>query len=306
VTADFTLVQLRYFVAAAECGTISAAALRVHTSQSAVSAAVQRLERELGCALFVRRPARGIALTPEGRRVLVDARALLARADALQRLGRELRDGAHGELHAGCFVTLAPSYVPRLVTRLRARHPGLVLRVHEGDGAGIARDLRSGRCEAGLTYDLDLDPDLAFDPVDEVLPYALVPRTHPVAGRAAASLRELAVTPFVLLDLPETSRYMLAMLRGAGAVPPEVLRVDGVETVRGLVAAGAGFAVLSRRAAPGADDGAVRAVEIVGATPVRIGVLRLPGPVHPRVAAFVEGCRAVAVELGGGAVTRDP
>jgi DNA-binding transcriptional LysR family regulator len=295
----FTLAQLQYFVAAAEAGNISAAAARLHTSQSGMSTAIQRLERDLGCALFIRHSARGITLTANGQQLLDRAQELLRLAAELQQAGEDLQTGLTGRLNAGFFVTLAPFYVPQVLPRLRAAHPGLTVEVLEADGATLHAALREGSCDIALTYELSLGEDMAFEPVARIRPYALVSAQHPVAGRPSASLRDLATAPMVMLDLPETSRFMLGMLQRAGVEPPEIVRTTNFETMRGLVAAGSGFAILNQRPRfPASQEGAARSVAITDAEELAIGLLSVAG-VRPnrRRQVFTEECRAAAAAL---------
>jgi DNA-binding transcriptional LysR family regulator len=290
----FTLAQLQYFVAAAETGNISAAAARLHTSQSGMSTAIQRLERDLGCALFIRHHARGITLTASGRELLLKAQGLLREAGELQQLGQDLQAGTTGGLGAGFFVTLAPVYVPRILPRLRTAHPGLTVRVLEADGVALQQALRSGVCDIALTYGLSIGEDMAFETVARSRPYALLSGHHPVAGRTTATLSELAKTPMVLLDLPEPATLMLGMFERAGVTPPEIIRTTSLETMRGLVAAGDGFAIVSQRLGPQDPFGTlVHTVEISEAEEVTLGLLRLAG-LRPnrRMQVFAAECRA--------------
>ncbi|MFW3168778.1 LysR substrate-binding domain-containing protein [Geodermatophilus sp. CPCC 206100] len=295
----FTLAQLQYFVAAAEAGNISAAAARLHTSQSGMSTAIQRLERDLGCDLFIRHSARGITLTASGHQLIERARELLRLAAELQQAGEDLQTGLTGGLHAGFFTTLAPFYVPQVVPRLRAAHPAMTVDVLEADGRTLQAALRAGSCDVALTYGLDIGEDMAFEPVARIRPYALLSAQHPMAGRRSASLRELATAPMVMLDLPETSRFMLGMLQRAGVTPPEIVRTTSFETMRGLVAAGTGFAILNQRPrSPAAQEGEVEAVMITDAEELAIGLVRLDG-VRPnrRMEVFAQECRTAAAAL---------
>ena len=78
---DVTLTQLRYLVSAATHGTMTAAAAEMHVAQSAVSAAVAELERQVGTQLFIRQRARGLVLTAAGEEFVSEARAVLAHLD---------------------------------------------------------------------------------------------------------------------------------------------------------------------------------------------------------------------------------
>jgi DNA-binding transcriptional LysR family regulator len=152
-----------------------------------------------------------------------------------------------------------------------------------------------------LTYGLDIGDDMRFRSLVEVPPYALVSARHPLAGREVATLSELAQRPMVMLDLPETSRFMLGMLKRAGARPTRILRTTNVETMRGLVAAGDGFAILNQRPqVVSPRPGAAFAVTIAGAEPIGIGILHVAGtPLHRRSTAFVEACRGAAEAIVG-------
>ena len=79
----FTLRQIEYFVAVGELGSIALASERLHISSPSISTAISQLETTLGLQLFIRQHAQGLALTPAGRRVLAEAKTLLAQAQAL-------------------------------------------------------------------------------------------------------------------------------------------------------------------------------------------------------------------------------
>ena len=74
--------QIRYFVAVVDCGSVSAAAARVHVTQPALSRQLQQLERELEVTLFDRSRGR-LTLSRTGRELLPKARAVLAATDAV-------------------------------------------------------------------------------------------------------------------------------------------------------------------------------------------------------------------------------
>jgi DNA-binding transcriptional LysR family regulator len=305
----FTLAQLQYFVAAADTGNISLAAAGLHTSQSGMSTAIQRLERDLGCALFVRHHARGISLTADGRQLLDRARALLVDAGELQDLGRQLHASADGALAAGVFATLAPFFVPQVLPTLRSRHPGLTVTLLEADQTALQAALRAGTCDIALTYGLDVAEDMHFTEVARSRPYALVSPRHPAAGRPQATLAELAQRPMALLDLPELSHLMLGMFTDAGVPLPETSRTTSFETLRALVAAGDGFAIVNRRPRPpDATDGTgIRTVEVVDAPAVPLGLLQAASVRrNHRMQVFADACAAVAVQVADPEPPRTP
>ncbi|HWN32199.1 MAG TPA: LysR family transcriptional regulator [Pseudonocardia sp.] len=281
---SFTLVQLRYFAAAAAHGSMTAAARELMVSQSAVSTAVAQLEKELGVQLLLRHHARGLALTEAGRDFYQEVRGFLLHSGELAESARRAGDAVVGDLAVGCFTTLAPFRLPSLLAVFHERYPKVRVSVLEGEHARLKRALRAAECELALVYGYDLEDDIDRVVVDTAPPYALVSSAHPLAARdpAEVELRELAGEPMVLLDLPHSSAYLESILRDAGVEPVIRHRTSGYETVRAMVAHGHGFALLNQR--PSHDttyDGG------------RVVRLELRDPVEPLtvVLAWMRGAR---------------
>ena len=107
---NLSLRQLRYVVAAADTGHVTAAAKRLNVSQPSISSAIAELEAEIGVPLFIRHHARGVTLTPVGERVVNEARLLLKHAqDFAQIADNSLAALASltGQEIAGLTLTLA-------------------------------------------------------------------------------------------------------------------------------------------------------------------------------------------------------
>ena len=248
-TVGFTLAQLRYFVAAAEAGSMTAAAERLLIAQSAVSTAVSNLEQELSVQLFIRRKGKGLVATPAGERLLLQARELLTHALDVAAEARGVEGGLSGPVRIGCFVTLAPFVVPGLLATTAQRHPRLGVDVLEGEADELDRALRTGRIDFAVTYDLGLGPGIARETIASLPAHALVAADHPLAGRATIDLAELADEPFVLLDLPHSRDYFWSLVTATGITPEVRHRSHNYEAVRSLVALGHGFSVLHQRPA---------------------------------------------------------
>ncbi|ONI89616.1 LysR family transcriptional regulator [Actinosynnema sp. ALI-1.44] len=244
---SFTLVQLRYFEAAARHLSMTAAARELVVSQSAVSTAIAQLERELGVQLLLRHHARGLSLTTVGQAFHQRVLDFLAHGAELVEAARHAGAGLVGPLAVGCFATLAPFRLPGLLAEFERRHPKVVVAVREGEHSALKAALRSGECEVALLYGYDLDDDIDRVVVDTAPPYALVAADHRLAARETVSLAELADEPMVLLDLPHSREYLQSVLLDAGVVPVIRHRTTGYETVRALVAHGHGFALLNQR-----------------------------------------------------------
>ena len=246
-----SLRQLRFFLAAAEAGTIAGAAAREHISQSTIALAVSELERTLGVQLFLRRQAKGLTITQAGLAVLADARPLLAHADELVSSARTLGGELSGSLTVGCYTTLAPFLMPGVLEGFAAEHPTVQLSFVEGTQVELQEKLLDGSCEMALLYDLDLQPGIQQETLYVTRPHLLRPRTHPLAGQAPVSLHDLADEPMVMLDNPPSRHYFTELLASLGIRPVIRHTTSSFETVRSLVARGLGYSLLIQRPASG-------------------------------------------------------
>ncbi|MFI1712417.1 LysR family transcriptional regulator [Streptomyces litmocidini] len=301
----FTLVQLRYFLVAAERGSMTEAAVELHIAQSAVSTAVHNLEQDLRAQLFIRRRGRGLTLTPAGERLRQQAQDLLARAREVEREARGGGGALSGPVALGCFVTLAPHYLPALFDACARRHPGIELDVVEGESDQLVQALTAGRIDFALTYDLGLsaEPDLRAETVARAPAYVVVPADHPLADRDGVELAELSGEPFVLLDLPHSRDYFRSLLAATGTAPDVRYRTRSYETVRSLVARGLGYSVLNQRPATSRTYGGGEVAELRlrdGGPPLEVKIASV-ADVTPtaRARAVMDVLREVAARPAG-------
>jgi DNA-binding transcriptional LysR family regulator len=247
--AGFTLIQLRYFAAAAEHRSMTAAARALMVSQSAVSTAVAQLEKELGVQLLLRHHARGLTLTAAGEEFYRELRSYLVQTSELAEVARTAGEALVGDLTVGCFTTLGPFELPRLLAACERDHPDIRISVLEDQHAALKQALRSGRCELALMYGYDLDEDIDHVRVGVAPAYALVAKGHRLARRKRVALKDLAGEPMVLLDLPHSGQYLERLVESSGFHPQVRHRTAGFETVRAMVANGLGWSVLNQRPA---------------------------------------------------------
>lgn len=245
---EFTLVQLRYFLAVARLENMTAAAAEVGISQSALSTAVATLERRLDVQLLVRERSRRVRLTAEGRDFTRAARHLL---DHAEQVGAGMHGGGQlrGVLRVGIFSPLAPTQLPSILRDFSRAHPHVVVQVLEGNLADLHAALADGRCDIALTYNLGLTQEFVGEVLATTAPHVAVAPSHPaaMAGRDTIALAELASEPLILLDLPHTRDYFMSVFAAAGVTPTIRHRLSGYETVRSFVARGLGYALLNQR-----------------------------------------------------------
>ena len=295
MTLRFTLRQLEYLVAVADCGSVALAAERVNVSSPSISAAIAQLEASYGLQLFIRRHAQGLSLTEGGRQFTASAREVLAAASRLTDRAADITGKVAGSLTVGCLLTFAQVLLPQLRRSFTDRFPEVAFRQHEGDQAELFEALRMARLDVALTYDLNIPADLDFMPLLPIAPYALLPLGHPLATQASVSPAELAPHPMVLLDLPHSTDYFLSLFTDAGVRPEIAERTRDMGVMRAMVANGFGYSIAniwlgSDRAADG------RRVVFVPLCPpvrvMRIGLLQPKGAAARRtMTAFIEHCR---------------
>lgn len=287
---DFTLRQLQYFDAVASAGSLSAAAARSHVTPSALTLAIDELERHLGVQLLIRRKGRGVALTAVGSQLLARARAILAGAEGLADEASATSSSLSGPFSVGCFTTLAPFVVPGVAERFRHAHPALSLELTTGTAAEIQELLMQGRIDVGVLYSVDVPASLTFEAVREYRPYVLVARDHRLATRASVSVHELAEDPLIALDVPPTHQNTESLLASLGIVPRIGRTTASFEAVRCMVGFGQGYAILFQRPATSQtyDGHEVRALEIEDAvSPAVVGLCRAAGaPITSRYLAL--------------------
>jgi len=266
---NWSLRALRYFVAAAETGSIAAAAAAVHVSPPAISEAIGAIERELGVQLTIRRQGKGLTLTAPGDRLLVQARNLLAHADEVARFAAGMGSRQAGEIRIGCFVTLAPFVLPGLIAAFRAEHPEVALQFEEANQQTLLDCLRAGRCDVALSYAYGLSEEFTADVLAELPPQVVFAEGHPRARDREVDLADLAREPMVMIDLPHTRDYFLSLFRALRIEPNVVYRVQSYELARAMVARGLGFSILNAipREARCYDGRSIVAVPIAGRLP---------------------------------------
>ena len=245
----FTFRQLGYAVAVADNGSVTKAAEKLGISQPAISAALSELEREFALTIYVRYPARRIALSPAGKRFISKARVLLDRVQDFESDATGLSRDVQGPINVGCFAPTVPFIVPLVMASLAERHPGIELHLHEGDLDELNKWLVTGFIDVTLTYDHRLHPAVRFEPLIETPVYALLSATDPLAAGRTVSLYDLVERQMISLDLPITGQFFRSVFQNLGLEPRIGYQVQSYETVRGLVGAGIGFALLIMRPA---------------------------------------------------------
>ena len=246
--ASYTLRQIKYFVTAVECGSVAEASRKLYIAQPSISSAIKGLEDSFGVQLLIRHHAQGVSLTPSGSRFYRKAQELLRFAREFEQNALADNDTVAGQIDIGCFETVAPLYLPRLIAGFRQKYPGVEIRVHDGEQQELVQGLTGGRFDLAIFYEHDLDGTIATEPLmPPQQPYALLPEDHRFAAQKRVSLRDLALEPMILLDVLPSRTYFVSIFEELGLHPNIVFSSPSIEMVRGMVGQGFGFSVLVTR-----------------------------------------------------------
>lgn len=259
-----TLEQLRVFVAVAERQHVTRAAEVLHIAQSAASASIAALEGRHGAKLF-HRVGRGIELTEAGTLFLVEARAVLARAEAAELVLSELGGLKRGTLAVQASQTIASYWLPRHLVAFRRAHPGIDIRLAVGNTTQVAAAIHDGSAELGFVEGAVDDPALESRAVARDQLVVVVGTGHPWAGCGAITPDQLAESDWVLREAGSGTRSVFeAALEGFGLLPSSlrvVLELPSNESVRAAVEAGMGATAISASvAAPSIEAGLLHQV----------------------------------------------
>ena len=300
---------LRWFQQVADGVTVTEVSDVYGVSQPAVSRALARLEGEVGTPLL-RRSGRVLRLTHAGVAFKRHVDALVVSLDDGLAAVSELVDPERGVVTLAFQLSLGTWLVPAVIAGFRAAHPGVHFVLHHADDAGTGSPaLQSGRVDLELTARRVRGPELRWRRLFTEDLFLAVPGSHPLAGLPSVPLARVRDEGFVLLRAPWPLREQTELLcQAAGFEPRVAFEVDDLPTVRGLVAAGLGVAVvpaMGEDPSPGLrasvrlirveDDGASRDVGMVWSTERRL----LPSAEMFRRHVLREASRRTGV--GGGA-----
>ncbi|RZL51850.1 MAG: LysR family transcriptional regulator, partial [Variovorax sp.] len=280
LTSD--LQKWRAFLAIAELGSLTRAALFLDSNQSLLSRHLNALERECNARLF-NRTGRGVTLSDFGQRIFPHVKALLADAE---QLALEIRGEAHepaGRVTIGSLPSITNPIVGRLFNRLRAEHPGIQLKILEGSSGQVEEWLADARVDIAILYRYGHslpDQEQALATVDSYLIGAAGDRLTAAPEVPFAALHEL---PFILPGAPNGLRTSLdALARHERITLLPAIEADSLPLMRSTVAEARLYTVLPIHAVwTEVQEGKLQAARIVSPTLQRIvsmAMARSKGP----------------------------
>lgn len=202
--------EIRYFLAVANTGSLSAASEQLFVAVSAISRQIQRLENQVGVPLFARH-ARGMVLNEAGeifahhvRKNLLDMEYALAEIKGLKAVRRTL-------IRVACTDGLAFTLLPRLIADFRNDNPGVLFDVKVASTQGVAEALRNGECDVALQFSLHAERGVEVMGSWPASVLIVMHQTHPLANAPQVTLADLSHYPLALPQQNTTVRQLFEL-----------------------------------------------------------------------------------------------
>jgi len=286
-----TLRQLRSLIAAADTGSLSAAARALQITQPAASQQLRELERALSVRLLERGggPIRPTAI---GETVLAHARRVQAAVNDIVAAATAFRGGETGRVRLGTGATACIHLLPPLLAQMKVRMPGLEIIIATGNTPDMLRRVQDGGLDAAVVtlagrLDRSLEPRRLRD--ETLLAYApasLLPGDQPLRPAALSRL------PLILYESGGTTRGVVdTWFRGAGQTPRPIMELGSVEAIKLMAESGLGATILPQSAVASPAPG-------MALRPLRPTLTRSLAVVMRRDKLLDRGLRVCLEELG--------
>lgn len=242
-----TLAQLEIFIALAEAGSFTAAAVRLGIGQSAVSHAISALEKSLDVSLFDRRSS-PITLTNPGERIMRNARGMVAQAAAIRQEASASRGLARGLLHIGSFgPTSSLRLLPELIELFHQRYPGVEVMIEEARDEIVEQWIIDRRVELGFV----ILPDERFEtvPIEQDEYMAILPASHHLAKLKEVPVQSFDNLPFIM-SRAGSGEEIESLLGRFNAKPRILYRMPQLISILGLVQRGLAVSIAATLALP--------------------------------------------------------
>jgi len=254
-------------------GSLTAAARELFLTQSALSHAIGKLERQLGTPLW-RREGRAMRLTQAGQHLLEVSNRVLPQFEHAEQSLKGFARGARGSLRIGMECHPCYEWLLKVVARYLPLWPDVDVDVKQRFRFGGIGAMLDHEIDLLVTPDPEGRPGLVFEPVFDYEQVLVVGRDHPLAGAGHVEPARLASE--VLISYPVATERLdifTLFLTPAGIAPREHRRVESTDLMLQMVAAGRGVAALPRWLV---KENAGKAAVV----PVRLGRKGVPKQIH--------------------------
>lgn len=240
---NVTLKQVRAFVAAADTGSLTTAAVAVNSTQSSLSVLIRELEEAIGLRLFDR-TTRKLALTDAGQEYLVHARRILAEVEHAHLSTTELVARKRGRVVVAAPPIMAAALLPPIIAEFHRDYPNVSIVVEDVPPSEIVPGVASGQIDCGLGVFGDTPEGVKATALFKERLLLVARAGHQLLGRPAIRWADLRDQPIIAIKGSAHIRRELDIrLRLARVTDAPVIEVRQMLTVLGMVSAGLGVAI---------------------------------------------------------------
>jgi DNA-binding transcriptional LysR family regulator len=275
--------QLRVFRAAAKCGGFTRAGEQLHLSQSTVSQHIKQLESDLGSKLFAR-VGRRVVLSKAGELLLQYADRIFQDLKHAEMAVRELSALKHSTVRLGVGASTMAYRLPRILSDYSARFPEIELIVVTGTTEILLDHIRSERVDLAIVMSPVPEPGMTVTSAGREELVAVLRRGHPAARKEVITPAELARLRYISYEKGTAMQTLIDQyFESLGIAPRAVMALENIESIKGLVRAGLGFAILPRCAV--SERGQTRHFRVMTVKGPRLirelGLVSLDAPMLP-------------------------
>lgn len=255
-------------------GTVSAAAELLGRSQPAVSRLLDKLEAELGVALFERR--RGLVTpTPVARLLLDEIERAYVSLDSLKSFASRVAEGESSRIDAAIMPALALGFVPQLLAKFRVNWPNTKVLLHVTVSVRVEEWAASQQIDVGLAETPFRRSGFRTEPFSDMPYVAAVPATHPLADKSWIEPADLVGVPFISWASVTSGGQLVAQaFRSSGVKYDPAYETTVSATVNQLVKLGVGIGLIDPYTAVFDADERVKIIPFTPSIPFNVALLR--------------------------------
>ncbi|WP_229743519.1 LysR substrate-binding domain-containing protein [Aliidongia dinghuensis] len=236
--------QLEAFHAVMESGSVTRAAEILQVSQPAITKLIQALEQETGLRLFDR-VRRRLQPTREARRFAIEVERLFLTMNRIEHVANEIRSLGTGEMHVAAMASLGVRFLPEILTAFRRERPGVNVALTVTSSQNVVEMVQAGQVDLGFALSVAHSPAVVVQPLASLPGVVVLPRDHPLAGRAVLAPEDLRDAPFVQLGREDRARHIIEdLFLQRGVALESMVQTHLAVSACEFVAAGAGVAVV--------------------------------------------------------------
>jgi DNA-binding transcriptional LysR family regulator len=241
--------RLQVFHAVAKHLSFTKAAEALFMTQPAVTFQIKQLEEHFNTRLFERGHGR-ITLTPAGDIVLEYAERILALSAELDTRLKEMTGQIGGPLLVGASTTIAEFLLPQVLGSFKSKYPGVMPRLFVANSGTVESRVSEHTLDIGFIEAPSHLPTVASDVCCEDELQVVCAPAHPLGKLQSVTPKELVAHPYICREPGSGTREVTDLYFQKSGIKPDSLNVimelGSPEALKGLVATGLGFAILSR------------------------------------------------------------